>query len=156
MEKLELSINGETHRVECDPDMPLVFLLRNHLGLTGSKLGCGLEQCGACTVLADGESELSCVRAASEFIGRKIVTVEALEQHRIGSTVQRAFVSEGAAQCGYCTTGLVVEATSLLARNPSPSREDISEALHDHLCRCGSHARVMAAIRRASEELSHA
>ena len=156
MESFELSINGEIRHVACDPDMPLVYLLRNHLGLTGSKLGCGLEQCGACTVLVDGKSELSCVRAASEFVGREIVTVEALENDRVGSSVQRAFMSEGAAQCGYCTTGLVVEVTSLLARNPSPSREDIGEALHGHLCRCGSHARVVAAIQRASAELSHA
>ena len=128
--------------------MPLIFALRNHLSLTGAKLGCGLEQCGACTVLVDGEPVQSCVRAVSEFEGKDVVTVEGIGARETGQAVQEAFIAEGAAQCGYCTAGLVVATTALLERNDNPSRAEIAEALYDNLCRCGSHARVLAAIDR--------
>lgn len=153
MGSLTLTVNGETRTVESDPATPLVFILRNDLDLTGSKLGCGLEQCGACAVLVDGEATLCCNRPAGEFTGKNIVTVEALADDKTGAAVQRAFVAEGAAQCGYCTTGLVVAATSLLKKNASPDRRAIVDGLSEHLCRCGSHARVIAAIERAAGEV---
>lgn len=152
MAEMELRVNGATNRVEADPSTPLIYVLRNHLQLTGAKLGCGLEQCGACAVLVDGEKVLSCVRAVSEFEGRDIVTVEGLARDGEPSPVQRAFIEEGAAQCGYCTTGIVIAVTALLDRNRRPSGEEIRDALHDHLCRCGSHARVLAAIDRVIAE----
>ena len=156
MESITLTVNGTANTVECDPATPLIYILRNDLDLTGSKLGCGLEQCGACAVLVDGEATLCCNRPAGEFSGKDIVTVEALADDATGTAVQRAFVAEGAAQCGYCTTGLVVAATSLLKRNASPDRQAIVDGLSEHLCRCRSHARVIAAIERAAGEFANA
>lgn len=155
MDSLTLTINGETRRIDCDPVTPLLFVLRNDLDLTGAKLGCGLEQCGACAVLVDGEATLCCNRPAGEFAGRDIVTVEALEKDPVGAAVQKAFITEGAAQCGYCTAGLVVAATSLLKANATPDREAIVAGLEEHLCRCGSHGRVIAAIGRAAKEIGN-
>jgi aerobic-type carbon monoxide dehydrogenase small subunit (CoxS/CutS family) len=152
MSKITLRVNGASHEVEADPSTPLVFVLRNQLDLIGTKHGCGLEQCGACAVLVDGESTLTCDRAVSEFEGCDIVTVEGLAGDGAGNAVQRAFVEEGAAQCGYCTPGIVVATTALLNSNPSPSDAEIKEALIDHLCRCGSHGRVLHAVKRVIEE----
>ena len=143
-----LNVNGAAHEVDADPSTPLLFVLRNQLGLTGAKLGCGLEQCGTCAVLVDGEPVLSCVRAVSEFEGNPIRTVEGLVENGAPSAVQQAFIDEGAAQCGYCTAGLVVATTALLESNPNPDRQAIDAALADHLCRCGSHLRVLKAIDR--------
>ena len=154
-ETLVLSVNGERREIACDPSTPLIFVLRNDLGLTGAKLGCGLEQCGACTVLVDGKATLCCNRPAGEFAGREIVTVEALAKDPVGASVQKAFVAEGAAQCGYCTTGMVVAVTSLLKANAKPDHDAVIAALADNLCRCGSHSRVLAAVRRAAGEASH-
>ena len=148
MSKLKLNVNGETHEINADPDTPLIFVLRSQLKLTGPKLGCGQEQCGACVVLADGEATNSCVRAASEFEGQEIVTIEGLSDGESLSPVQEAFRDEGAAQCGYCTSGIVVATTALLTKNTKPSPEEVHEALHDHLCRCGSHRRGLTAIDR--------
>jgi len=144
---MKLNVNGEACELDIDPSTPLIYVLRNDLGLKGTKLGCGLEQCGACAVLVDGEAALSCSRAASEFEGQEIVTVEGLGEN----AVQKAFITENAAQCGYCTTGLIVAATALLARTRKPSRAEIVAALDKHLCRCGSHTRVLKAIARAAE-----
>lgn len=155
MDTLTLTINGEAREVTCDAATPLLYVLRNDLDLTGSKLGCGLEQCGACAVLVDGEATLCCNRPAGEFAGKDVVTIEALENDAIGAAVQKAFVAEGAAQCGYCTAGLVVAATSLLKANASPNRDDIVTGLEEHLCRCGSHGRVIAAIDRAAQEIGN-
>jgi aerobic-type carbon monoxide dehydrogenase small subunit (CoxS/CutS family) len=152
MTAIHLKVNGETHEIDADPDTPLIFVLRNQLNLTGAKLGCGQEQCGACVVLADGVATNSCVRAASEFQGQDIVTIEGLAEDDRLSAVQNAFLKEGAAQCGYCTAGMIVAATALLNRNPSPGGEEIEQALHDHLCRCGSHRRVLTAIGRLAAE----
>lgn len=152
MDVLTLTVNGEDRAIECDPATPLIFILRNDLDLTGSKLGCGLEQCGACAVLVEGEATLCCNRPAGEFAGKNIVTIEALAADATGAAVQRAFIAEGAAQCGYCTAGLVIAATSLLKRIGNPDRAAIVDALSEHLCRCGSHARVIAAIERAAGE----
>ena len=148
MTSFTLRVNGASHDIEADPSTPLIFVLRNQLGFTGAKLGCGLEQCGACAVLVDGAATLSCVRAISEFEGREVVTSEGLMDDAAGSRVQRAFVAEGAAQCGYCTPGLVVAITALLREKPAPADDDIQDALDGHLCRCGSHNRVLRAIRR--------
>ena len=149
---ITLRVNGTSHEIEIDPSTPLIFVLRNRFGLTGAKLGCGQEQCGACAVLVDGEPTLSCVRAVSEFDGHDIVTAEGLAGDGTGNAVQRAFMAEGAAQCGYCTPGMVVAVTALLNRTPAPGAADIQDALRDHLCRCGSHARVLRAISRLSRE----
>jgi aerobic-type carbon monoxide dehydrogenase small subunit (CoxS/CutS family) len=145
---MELRVNGVAHQVDADPSTPLIYVLRNQLDLTGAKLGCGLEQCGACAVLVDGEKVLSCVRAVSEFDKREIVTVEGLAEDGEWSDVQRAFIEQGAAQCGYCTPGLVIAVTALLARRPRPSDAEVREALDEHLCRCGSHWRVLEAVAR--------
>tara|TARA_B100000676_G_C17851677_1_gene718447 strand:- start:302 stop:772 length:471 start_codon:yes stop_codon:yes gene_type:complete len=153
MEKLTLTVNGEKRDVTCDPATPLLYILRNDLDLTGAKLGCGLEQCGACAVMIDGEATFCCNRPVGEVTDKDIVTVEALSDDPVGAAVQNAMIAEGAAQCGYCTTGIVVAATSLLQRNPAPDRAAIVAGLEDHLCRCGSHARVIAAIGRAAKKL---
>lgn len=152
MATITLKVNGGTHEVDTDPATPLLFVLRNALGLTGAKLGCGLEQCGACAVLVDGEPVLSCVRAVSEFEGNDIVTAEGLMRSGRPSAVQQAFIDTGAAQCGYCTAGLVVATTALLQRNRAPDRTAVNEALADHLCRCGSHVRVLKAIDKLVAE----
>jgi len=147
METLSLNVNGRDHQVTVDPSTPLLFVLRNHLGLTGAKLGCGSEQCGACAVLVDGVSTLCCSTPVAEYSGREIVTVEGLAADG-GNAVQRAFADLGAAQCGYCTPGLVVAVTALLQRSPKPDKAEVVEALTPHLCRCGSHARVLGAVDR--------
>lgn len=150
---LTLHINGAKHQVTSDPDMPLVFVLRDELKLKGAKLGCALEQCGACAVLVDGKVVLSCVTALDAFVGKEITTIEGIEASEIGRRVQDAFVAESAAQCGYCTAGLVVAATGLLNENPSPDRAATISALMPHLCRCGSHPRVLKAVERAAAKM---
>ena len=148
MAEISLQVNGKTYEVECNPVTPLIYALRNQLELVGAKLGCGLEQCGACAVIVDGEHVLSCVRAASEFEGSEITTVEGLAKGGMLSDLQQAFIDEGAAQCGYCTAGLLIAATVLLNKNPKADDVEVREALQEHLCRCGSHLRVLKAINR--------
>ena len=152
MGKLALTVNGAFHEVEADPATPLIYVLRNRLGLMGAKLGCGLEQCGACAVIADGEKVLSCVRAVSEFAGARIVTVEGLAGDGDLNPVQRAFLDESAAQCGYCTSGLIVAIANYLETASSPDRAGAIEALDGHLCRCGAHPDVLRAIDRLIAE----
>lgn len=147
---LTLKINGETRIVDSDPETPLAYVLRDELKLKGTKIGCGLEQCGACAVLVDGDPQLSCVSPAATFEGKEIVTVEGLSASEIGARVQAAFVEASAAQCGYCTAGLVVAVTGLLSRMPHPDRETAKRELAPHLCRCGSHPRVLRAVDIAS------
>lgn len=149
-----ITVNGTLREIEADPDTPLIYVLRNRLGLVGAKLGCGLEQCGACAVIADGEKVLSCVRAVSEFEGAEIVTVEGLANDGELNPVQRAFVDEGAAQCGYCTSGLIVAIANYLETAPAPDRAGAIEALDGHLCRCGAHPDVLRAIDRLLAEAS--
>ena len=151
MGTLAITVNGTPREVEADPATPLIHVLRNQLGLVGAKLGCGLEQCGACAVIADGEKVLSCVRAVSEFAGSEIVTVEGLAGDGGLNPVQRAFLEEGAAQCGYCTSGLIVAVTAFLETAPHPDRQGAIAALDGHLCRCGAHADVLRAIDRLLE-----
>ena len=152
VETLAITVNGTHREIEADPATPLIYVLRNQLGLVGAKLGCGLEQCGACAVIADGEKVLSCVRAVSEFAGKEIVTVEGLAGDGELNPVQRAFLEEGAAQCGYCTGGLIVAIAAFLKAAPQPDRQGAIEALDGHLCRCGAHADVLRAIDRLLAE----
>ena len=152
--KIRLIVNGTPRMVEVDPTTPLVFVLRNEFGLTGTKHGCGLEQCGACAVLVDGAAMLCCARPVLEFAAKEIVTIEGLSTEAGYNRIQQAFMEEGAAQCGYCTPGIIIALSALIARTPSPDRSDIAEALQDHLCRCGSHASVLRAVDRLAEQVS--
>ena len=149
-EDLALDVNGKACRVRCDPDTPLLYILRNDLGLVGAKFGCGLEQCGACKVLVDGEARPTCRAPASSFQRRTIVTIEGLGDPEHLHPIQQAFIDEEAAQCGYCIPGMIIGAKALLDRNPHPTDEEIGDALAIHLCRCGTHARILRAVRRAA------
>lgn len=149
MTRFQLTVNGRDHVVDVAASTPLLDVLRDELGLFGAKYGCGEGQCGACCVLIDGESAPSCALPVEAVGARAIVTVEGLAADG-PSEVQDAFVAEGAMQCGYCTSGLVVAATALLARNRSPSDDEIRAALDGHLCRCGVYGRVVRAVRRAA------
>ena len=151
-DSITLHVNGATHPVDVHADEPLALVLRNRLGLTGVKVGCSLEQCGACAVLVEGASTLTCVRPAAEFDGRCIETVEGLGTPESPGPVQQAMLDEGAAQCGYCTPGLVVAITALLRANPHPDDGTIRSALALHLCRCGAHPRVLRAVRKLVAE----
>jgi len=152
-EDIALDVNGEMHRVRVDPSTPLLYILRNDLGLPGAKSGCGLEQCGACKVLVDGEALPTCRAPVASFRGRAIVTIEGLGDPEHLHPIQQAFVDEEAAQCGYCIPGMIIGAKALLDRNPDPSDEEIGEALAIHLCRCGTHARILRAVRRAARAM---
>ena len=157
MSVIELQVNGAPCRVECDPATPLLFVLRNDLGLNAAKYGCGLEQCGACAVLVGGQSTLSCRLPVSEVGAREVVTVEGLPALAGAGAglhpVQRAFLAENAAQCAYCVPGILIAATALLAWNDDPTDAEIRRALTPHLCRCGAHPRILRAVRRAAREL---
>ena len=153
MTQLTLHVNGRDRAINLgDPDTPLLYVLRDDLGLHGPKFGCGLGQCGACCVLVDGQVMRSCMTRASALAGRKITTLEGLGSPQAPSKVQAAFITEAAAQCGYCTNGMIMAATALLAANPHPTEADIRNALAANLCRCGSHVRVIAAVQRAAKE----
>ncbi|MGC1578492.1 MAG: (2Fe-2S)-binding protein [Beijerinckiaceae bacterium] len=146
-----LTVNGSERSVESrDPDQPLLYVLRNALGFTGPKFGCGLGQCGACTVIADGSPVRSCQLPVSAAQGMKITTIEGLGTVEKPHPVQAAFIAEAAAQCGYCTNGMVMTSAALIAQNPQASLEEIKQALAGNLCRCGSHDRVLRAVMRAT------
>jgi nicotinate dehydrogenase subunit A len=153
MQTIPLSVNGSAVSVTADADTPLLDVLRNHLGLVGTKFGCGEEQCGSCMVLIDGKPEKSCGKALSAVAGKKIVTIEGLGTPEHPHPLQQAFLDEQAGQCGYCLAGILVSAKALLDRNPSPSRREIAQALDDNICRCGSHPRILRAIERAASQL---
>jgi nicotinate dehydrogenase subunit A len=146
---MRLTINGRAHDVEVEPDTPLLTVLRDELGLTGPKFGCGLSQCGACTVLIDGAPRRSC-RTPVAQVAAPVVTIEGLGDERHPGPMQQAFIAEQAAQCGYCIPGMVVAATALLHRNPHPSEAEIKTALQGNLCRCGTHLRIVRAVQRAA------
>jgi nicotinate dehydrogenase subunit A len=150
MEEIALTVNGATVRVNADPDTPLLDVLRNHLGLVGSKFGCGLEQCGCCMVLVDGSPEKSCGKAVSTVVGKQILTIEGMGTPEQPHPLQTAFLDEQAGQCGYCLPGILVTAKALLDRNTTPSRAEIAAALDDNICRCGSHLRILRAVERAA------
>jgi nicotinate dehydrogenase subunit A len=149
-DELTLRVNGADHRLAVDPQTPLLYVLRNDLGLTAAKFGCGLEQCHACAVLVDGEAVTSCATAVEAFVGKEITTLEGIGTPERLHPIQEAFLEEEAAQCGYCIPGIVVGAKALLDRTPSPSDAEIKAALAPHLCRCGSQPRILKAIRRAA------
>ena len=147
----ELRVNGTIRTVAVhDPDEPLLYVLRNRLGLTGAKYGCGVGQCGACTVTIDGEAQRSCLVPVRKAAGRAIVTVEGLGTPDRPSPLQQAFIAEQAAQCGYCVAGMVMSAAALLARQPDASEVAIRTALAGNLCRCGTHQRILQAVLRAA------
>lgn len=150
---ITLHVNGSAHAVDDDPQTPLLYVLRNTLELNGAKFGCGLAQCGACTVLVDDDAVFSCVTPIAALAGRKITTLEGLGTGDALHPLQRAFIEEQAAQCGYCTSGMIVRAHALLLRNPAPSDAQIREHLETNLCRCGTYLRVLRAVHRASGEL---
>jgi nicotinate dehydrogenase subunit A len=149
---VELRVNGQTVRVAVDATTLLLDVLRNELGLRGSRYGCGLEQCGSCMVLIDGEPSYSCAREVGSVAGRSITTIEGLGTPEAPHVLQRAFLQEQAGQCGYCLSGIIISAAALLARVPRPSRAQIVAALDKHLCRCGTHARIIAAVQKAAME----
>jgi nicotinate dehydrogenase subunit A len=149
---VELHVNGTLREVDVDPSTPLLWVLRESLGLTGAKYGCGLEQCGACAVLCDGKAVLSCAAPVESFVGRRITTVEGIAQSGALDPLQRAFVAEQAAQCGYCVPGIVIAAKALLDQVAEPTDSQIRAALASHLCRCGTHPRMLRAVRRAVTE----
>jgi nicotinate dehydrogenase subunit A len=150
MQPTSLILNGSPVSVTANADTPLLDVLRNHLGLMGTKFGCGQEQCGCCMVLIDGRPEKSCGKALSTIAGKAIVTIEGLGTPDRPHPLQQAFLDEQAGQCGYCLSGILISAKALLDHNPSPSRAEIATALDDNICRCGSHVRILRAVERAA------
>ncbi|NQW02083.1 MAG: (2Fe-2S)-binding protein [Rhodospirillales bacterium] len=153
MTEISLTVNGKVHRLDVDAKTPLVYILRNDLGCKGVKLGCGLEQCGACLVLVDGKTEFSCSTPVAAFAGKAITTIEGIGTVDDLHPIQQAFVAERAAQCGYCIPGIIVATKALLAANPDPSDSQIREGLAQNLCRCGTHASILKAVKRAAREM---
>jgi nicotinate dehydrogenase subunit A len=151
---VSLKVNGATHSVPAEPDTPLLYVLRNDLALNGAKFGCGLAQCGACTVLIDGKAKRSCVTALRSVGDAKIITLEGLGTYEKPHPLQKAFIDEQAAQCGYCINGMIMHAKELLDRNPKPSEDDVRQALAKNLCRCGTHNRIVRAILRAAQAMA--
>lgn len=147
-----LTVNGQAHTVDVPAGTPLLWVLRDTLGLTGTKFSCGLGQCGCCTVLADGEPIRSCVTTVAEAVGKKIVTIEGLPADH---PVPRAWIAEEVPQCGYCQPGQILSAAALLEKKPHPTDADINEAMGDLLCRCGTYPRIRRAIHRAAKEAGH-
>ncbi len=152
MSNLILNVNGADLRVSAPPEEPLLYVLRNRLHLTGTRYGCGEGQCGACTVLLDGRAVRSCLTPVAAAANAKIVTIEGLEQDGQLSAVQQAFLDEGALQCGYCTSGMILSATALLRDRRNPNDDEIAAAMNGNLCRCGTYPRILAAIKRAARQ----
>jgi nicotinate dehydrogenase subunit A len=150
MGPIGLKVNGKVVSVTADEQTPLLDILRNRLGLMGTKFGCGLEQCGCCMVLVDGKPEKSCGKSLLVVAGKEIMTIEGLGTPNRPHPLQQAFIDEQAGQCGYCLPGILITAKALLDQNPSPSRKEIAEALDDNICRCGSHIRILRAVERAA------
>ncbi len=147
---IELEVNGALRATPAAPDTPLLYVLRNDLGLAGTRFGCGAEQCGSCVVLVDGAPACACTLRITDAVGRKITTVEGLAQGGEPHPLQRAFLEEQAAQCGYCVSGMLMRAAALLASEPSPDDATVRAALEPQLCRCGSHNRIVRAVLRAA------
>ncbi len=150
---ISLVVNGKEHSVDVTPDTPLLYVLRNDLGLNGPRFGCGLGQCGACTVIMDGNAVLSCVMPVKQAIGHKILTLEGLGSAEKPHPIQKAFIEEQAAQCGYCINGMIMRSKVLLDRTLNPTEEQIREALDHNLCRCGTHLDIIRAVQRAAREM---
>jgi nicotinate dehydrogenase subunit A len=152
--ELTLTVNGKAHAVQAAPDTPLLYVLRNELGLNSPQFGCGLEQCGACTVLVGAQARQSCLLPVSEVGNAAITTLEGLSVEGELHPVQRAFIEQQAAQCGFCINGMIMTTAALLWKTPHPSEEQIRVALDGNLCRCGAHLRILRAVRRAAELLA--
>jgi aerobic-type carbon monoxide dehydrogenase small subunit (CoxS/CutS family) len=156
MERTKLKVNGHEHEVEAEPKTPLLYILRNDLGLKGTRFGCGTGHCGACTVLMDGKAIQSCDTPLWSAEGREITTIEGLGSREKLHPLQQAFLDEQAAQCGYCIDGIMMSAAALLREKKNPTDAEIAAALDRNLCRCGTHVRILRAIRRAANEMSKA
>ena len=153
MARINLNVNGTAHAIDADPDMPLLYALRNDIGLNNPHFGCGLAQCGACTVLVDGKPVRSCITDVSSVANSEITTLEGLGTLEKLHPLQKAFIEEQVAQCGYCIAGMIMSAKVLLDANPHPSEAEVREGLADNLCRCGTHNRIIRAVLRASREM---
>ena len=149
---ISLNVNGKVRAVPAEPDTPLLYVLRNDLELNGAKFGCGLAQCGACTVLVDGKAVRSCITEIGTLGDAKVTTLEGLGTIEAPHPLQRAFMTEQAAQCGYCINGMIMSAKALLDQNPRPTEQDVRNGLAGNLCRCGTHNRIVAAVMRAAQE----
>jgi isoquinoline 1-oxidoreductase subunit alpha len=149
---IELVINGESHQVDVPPDMPLLWVLRDVLGMTGTKFGCGIAQCGACTVHLGGNAVRSCLLPVSSVGAQAITTIEAVGKTANGAKIQKAWLDHEVVQCGYCQSGQIMSAVDLLKRKPHPTRAEIVEQMSGHICRCGTYPRILRAIERASRE----
>ena len=153
MAKITLRVNGKNQTIDAEPDMPLLYALRNDRQLNGPKFGCGMAQCGACTVVLDGNAIRSCVTPLSTVQNKSVITLEGLGSTKKMHKIQQAFVDEQAVQCGYCINGMIMTTKALLDKNPKPSDSQIKEALAGNLCRCGTHIRILRAVKRASGQL---
>jgi nicotinate dehydrogenase subunit A len=153
MARIPLKVNGKTQAIDAEPDMPLLYALRDDLKLNGPKFGCGLAQCGACTVIMDGNAIRSCVTPVSAVQNKSVTTLEGLGSTKKMHKIQQAFVDEQAAQCGYCINGMIMTTKALLDKNPKPTETQIKQALAGNLCRCGTHIRILRAVKRASGQL---
>ena len=153
---MTLKVNGQDHQIDTDPDTPLLYVLRDDIKLNAAKFGCGLGQCGSCTVIVDGKAVLSCMTPLLLLEGKQVTTLEGLGTISEPAPIQRAFMEEQAAQCGYCIAGMMMRAQALLQRNSRPTDEEIRSELEPHLCRCGTHMRVLRAVHRAISLISTA
>jgi aerobic-type carbon monoxide dehydrogenase small subunit (CoxS/CutS family) len=151
MATIQLAINGKSYSAEADAQTSLLTVLREHLDLTGSKYGCGEGQCGACTVLIDGKSQRSCITRVGTVSGKQITTIEGLATGEQLHPVQQAFLDEGAMQCAYCTSGMIMSAVALLKKNPSPNESEIIDFMDGNVCRCGTYSRIITAIQKAAK-----
>jgi isoquinoline 1-oxidoreductase alpha subunit len=153
---MELDVNGKMRTFDAQPEMPLLWVLRDLLHMTGTKFGCGMALCGACTVHVDGQPVRSCITQVSTLAGKKITTIEAMAEDSVGKRVQAAWLELGVPQCGYCQSGQIMSATSLIRQNPRPQDADIDKAMSGNICRCGTYPRIRAAIKRAADNAGSA
>ena len=153
-EMIRFELNGKKTEILIDPNLTLLWVLRNQFGLTGTKYGCGMGFCGACTILLDNEATRSCVIPVSDIAGKKIITIEGLEKKGKLHPVQKAFIETDALQCGYCTPGMIMNAVGLLMKNSRPTEDEIIKGMEDNLCRCGAHVRIIKAIQIAGKEMA--
>jgi len=152
-QKIRFKLNGKNTEITTDPNQTLLWVLRNQLGLTGTKFGCGTGFCGSCTVLIDNEAVRSCMLPVTDIQGRDVITIEGLAKGGKLHPIQQAFIDHDALQCGYCTPGMIMTATAMLIKNPSLTRQQITEGLEENLCRCGAHARIIDAVETAAKEM---
>jgi aerobic-type carbon monoxide dehydrogenase small subunit (CoxS/CutS family) len=151
---ISLDVNGKKYDIEVSPDEPLLWVIREHLGFTGTKYACGISMCGACTVHVNGEAVRSCITPVSSVVGKKIVTIEGIGMTKVGKAIQDAWIADDVPQCGYCQSGQIMGAVALLEKNPKPSDADIDDAMSGILCRCGTYQRIRRAIHRAGRMMA--